>query len=86
MCFSVKKKSHYILLYYFCNFSVSLKASENKKVMKIKKKGDLLAAPWLGPHALNARSLGSSPNGGTEIPQAAWCSQKKSLSKTSLIL
>ena len=43
--------------------------------MKIQKKGDLLAAPWLGPHALNARSLGSSPDGGTEIPQAAWCSQ-----------
>ena len=44
--------------------------------MKIKKKGDFLSAPWLRPHALNARNLDSSPDGGTEIPQAAWCSQK----------
>ena len=44
--------------------------------MNIKKKGDLLAAPRLGPRAPNARSLGSSPDGGTEIPQPAWCSQK----------
>lgn len=36
----------------------------------------MLAAPWLG-HAFSARSLGSSPNAGTEIPQAAWCRPKK---------
>ena len=36
-----------------------------------------LAVQWSGLRALTAQGPGSIPGRGTEIPQAAWCSQKK---------
>ena len=39
--------------------------------------GNPLAVQWLGLGAFTALALGSIPGPGTEIPQAARCSQKK---------
>ena len=38
--------------------------------------GNSLVVQWLGLCAFTAEGLGSIPDRGTKIPQAAWCSQK----------
>ena len=36
-----------------------------------------LAVQWLSLHASTAGGMGSIPGGGTKIPDATWCGQKK---------
>ena len=58
--------------FYFWNPSYLSSLLKKKAVA-----GNSLVVHWLGLHGFPDKGQGSVPGGGTKIPEATWCSQKK---------